>query len=127
MIDLNKLSELLEGNDNFVSSSKFFDGSIQLNVGKEKIWIKAFMGKVILVTQDPPPFGFTFAIEGSPAEWEWALKGPKNRFREALMTGRLSVQGNRIEFSRIGKAVHGLSEVLMKMTQEGSMRFGGGE
>ncbi len=127
MIDLNKLCELLERNENFVSSSKFFDGSIQLNIGKEKIWIKAFMGKVILVTQDPPPFGFTFAIEGPPAEWEWALKGPKNRFREALMTGRLSVQGNRIEFSRIGKAVHGLSEVLMKMIQDGSMRFGGGE
>jgi hypothetical protein len=127
MQDLTKFSERLGQNDHFVSSTKFFDGSIQLNIGREKIWIKAFMGRVILVTQDPPPFGFTFAIEGPAAEWEWALKGPKNRWREALMTGRLSVQGNRIEFSRIGKAVHGLSEVLMQMIQEGSIKFGGRE
>lgn len=126
-MDLAKFSERLEGNDHFVSSTKFFDGSIQLNIGKEKIWIKAFMGRVILVTQDPPPFGFTFAIEGPTAEWAWALKGPKNRLREALMTGRLSIQGNRIEFSRIGKAVHGLSEVLIQMIQEGLVEFGGGE
>ena len=127
MPDLAKLSELLEGNDNFVSSTKYFDGSIQLSLGKEKIWIKAFMGRVILVTQEPPPFGFTFAIEGPSAEWRWALGGPKNRFREALMTGRLAVQGNRIEFSRIGKGVHGLSEALMQMLQEGSLLLGGGE
>jgi hypothetical protein len=126
-MDLTKFSERLEGNDHFVSSTKFFDGSIQLNIGKEKIWIKAFMGRVILVTQDPPPFGFTFAIEGPAAEWAWALKGSKNRLREALMTGRLSIQGNRIEFSRIGKAVYGLSEVLMQMVQEGLVKFGGGE
>jgi putative sterol carrier protein len=127
MLDLTKLSELLGRNENFVSSTKYFDGSIQLNLGKEKIWIKAFMGRVILVTQEPPPFGFTFAIEGPPAEWRWALGGAKNRFREALMTGRLAVQGNRIEFSRIGKAVHGLSEVLRRMLQDGSMRLGEGE
>ena len=127
MLDLTKLAELLGRNEDFVSSTKYFDGSIQLNLGRKKIWIKAFMGRVILVTQEPPPFGFTFAIEGPPAEWRWALGGPKNRFREALMTGRLAVQGNRIEFSRIGKAVHGVSEVLMQMLQEGAMRFGEGE
>ena len=127
MQDLSRLSDLLGRNDNFVSSTKYFDGSIQLGIGKEKIWIKAFMGRVILVTQEPPPFGFTFAIEGPSAEWRWALGGPKNRFREALMTGRLAVQGNRIEFSRVGKAVHGLSEVLMQMLKEGSMKLGEGE
>jgi len=127
MQDLSKFSDLLGRNENFVSSTKYFDGSIQLGIGKEKIWIKAFMGRVILVTQEPPPFGFTFAIEGNPAEWRRALGGTKNRFREALMTGRLSVQGNRIEFSRIGKAVHGLSEVLMQMLKEGSMKLGEGE
>lgn len=127
MLDLTKLSELLERNENFVSSTKYFDGSIQINLGKEKIWIKAFMGRAILVTQEPPPFGFTFAIEGPPAEWRFALGGHKNRFREALMTGRLTVQGNRIEFSRIGKAVHGLSEVLMQMLRDDSMRLGEGE
>ncbi len=127
MFDLARLTELLEQNENFVSSTKYFDGSIQLNLGKEKIWIKTFMGRVILITQEPPPFGFTFAIEGPPAEWRWALGGPKNRFREGLMTGRLAVEGNRLEFSRIGKAIHGLSEVLMQMFQDGSIRPGEGE
>ena len=124
MLDLPKISEKLGRNENFSSSTKYFDGSIQLNIGVEKIWMKVFMGRLIWVTQDPPPFGYTFAIEGPPEEWRWALGGHKNRFREALMTGRLTVQGNRIEFSRIGKAVHGLSEVLLEMVREGSIRLG---
>jgi putative sterol carrier protein len=124
MLDLPKISEKLGRNENFSSSTKYFDGSIQLNIGEEKVWIKVFMGRVIFVTQEPPPFGYTFAIEGSQKEWRWALEGHKNRFREALMTGRFTVQGNRIEFSRIGKAVHGLSEVLLEMVREGSIRLG---
>ena len=75
MADLTKLSELLERNENFVSSTKYFDGSIQLGIGKEKIWIKAFMGRVILITQDPPPFGFTFAVEGPSRGMAMGLGG----------------------------------------------------
>ena len=65
----------------------------------------------------PPPFGYTFFIRGSVDHWKFALVGPKNRFREAYVTGRLKIEGNAIEFSRIGKAVHGLSEVLRDMAQ----------
>lgn len=123
MLDMDRFTEMLNANSDFVSSGKFFDGSIQLNIGEETIWIKVFMGRAIYMTREPPPFGYTFAVKGSLDGWRFALEGAKNRFREALMTGRLRVEGNQIEFARVGKAVHGLSDVLMQMVCEGSMKF----
>jgi len=117
MFDFDQFASRLNRNPDFVSSGKFFDGAIQLNMGSERVWIKVFMGRVIHVTQDPPPFGYTFAIKGSLEGWRFVLEGPKNRFREAVFTGRLMVEGNTIEFSRIGKAVHGMIEVLREMVQ----------
>ena len=124
MIDFDRFSEMLNADSDFTQSGKFFDGSIQLNIGPETIWIKVFMGKAIYITREPPPFGFTFALKGPVNDWRFAIAGSKNRFREALITNRLCVEGNQIEFSRIGKAVNGLIEVLMKMVHQGSMTFG---
>ncbi len=123
MIEINQLASRLEGNADFVSSSKFFDGAWQLEIGPDKVWIKVFMGRAIFVTQQPPPFGFTFAVRGPAEGWRFALEGPKNRFREALFTGRLTVEGNALEFSRVGKAVHGLTEVLREMVRANLLTF----
>jgi hypothetical protein len=123
MFDFDQFASRLNRNPDFVSSGKFFDGAIQLNMGSERVWIKVFMGQVIHVTQDPPPFGYTFAIKGSLEGWRFALEGPKNRFREAVFTSRLMVEGNTIEFSRIGKAVHGMIEVLREMAQAGLLNL----
>ena len=119
MVDLDRLVFLLNRNPDFISSGKFFDGAIQLNLGLERVWIKVFMGQVIHTTQEPPPFGYTFAIKGPLEAWRFALEGPKNRFREAVFTNRLVVEGNTIEFSRIGKAVHAIIEVLREMVRSG--------
>ena len=114
---------MLNANSDFAQSGKFFDGSIQLNFGQETFWIKVFMGSTIYITREPPPFGFTFAIKCSVDDWRFAIAGSKNRFREALITNRLCFEGNQIEFSWVGKAVHGLIDVLMQMVIEGSMKF----
>ncbi len=124
MIDLDQLASRLNQNGDFTSSGKFFDGAIQLNLGEERIWIKVFMGQAIWVTHDPPPFGYTFAFKGPPEAWRFALEGGKNRFREAVFTNRLVVEGNILEFTRVGKAVHGLIEVLRGMVQEGLLILG---
>jgi hypothetical protein len=114
-LNLEQLSSLLNANPDFTSSGKYFDGAIQLEIGSDRIWMKVFMGKAILVTRTPPPFAYTFSIKGSVDDWKFALVGNKSRFREAFFTGRLKVDGNTIEYSRIGKAVHGLSEVLRQL------------
>lgn len=115
MLNTDQLASMLDANPDFVSSGKFFDGAIQLEIGTDRIWIKAFMGRVILATRQPPPFGYTFCIKGTLEDWKFALAGAKNRFREAFFVGRLKVEGNTIEYARIAKAVHGLSEVLREM------------
>lgn len=117
MIDIDAMASRLNANEMFKASGRWFDGAIQLEIGSDRIWLKVFMGQVILATRTPPPFGFTFCIRGSLDDWKFALLGPKNRFREAYFTGRLKVEGNTIEFARIGKAVHALSEVLRELAQ----------
>jgi len=121
MIDLRRFSELLNANEDFSWGTLYFDGSFQLEFGEARYWLKVFMGKAILITEDIPPFGSTFTISGSKEAWLFALGEAKNRFREAIMTGKLSVEGNQIEFARVGRAMHGLSEVLRGMAREGSL------
>ena len=123
MLAIHQLASQLERNADFVSSSKFFDGAMQLEMGRDRVWFKVFMGRVIFITEQPPPFGYTFALKGSADGWRFALAGPKNRFREALFAGRLIVEGNTLEFSRVGKAVHGLTEVLREMIPAGLLTF----
>lgn len=115
MLNTDRLAKLLNENPDFAASGKFFDGSIQVEIGKERVWIKAFMGKVVLATLQPPPFGYTFCIKGSQQDWRFALGGAKNRLREAVVINRLKVEGNIIEYTRLVRAVHGLSEVLRAM------------
>jgi putative sterol carrier protein len=117
-VNLEQLTSLLNANEDFKSSGKYFDGAIQLEIGADRIWMKVFMGQAILVTRQPPPFAYTFSIKGSVDDWRFALVGNKSRFREAFFTGRLKVDGNTIEYARIGKAVHGVSEVLRQMVNE---------
>ena len=125
MIDTAQLAAKLNAHADFAASSKHFDGAIQLDLGEERVWIKVFMGRAIHVTLEPPPFGYTFAIKGTYENWRFALEGPKNRFREAVFTQKLFLEGNVLEFSRIGKAVHGMTEVLREMVKDGTIRLEG--
>ena len=77
------------------------------------------MGKVIVATQKPLPFGYTFAVKGSAEGWRLALDQTKDRFREAVYNGKLRVEGNTLEFTRMTKAVHGLIKVLREMVTDG--------
>ena len=81
--------------------------------------MKIFMGKVIVATEEPFPFGYTFALRGSAEGWRIALDPRKNRLRETLYNRMLRVEGNILEYNRMGKAVHGLTEVLREMVCEG--------
>jgi pimeloyl-ACP methyl ester carboxylesterase len=85
MVDLTRLSELLERNENFVSSTKYFDGSIQLNLGKEKIWIKAFMG-MGLEDSGAPSYSDQGYLSGLSA---CGSKAEKERVAEIVWTRRL--------------------------------------
>ncbi len=116
-----ELAERLNGNPDFASSGKFFDGIVLLRIGDRSLWIKVFMGEAIRVSEEAFPFGFTFAVSGDPEGWRFALPGDRNRFREALYSKRLQVEGNTLEFSRMTRMMHGLTEVLRKKISDGRM------
>jgi len=124
MLDIEQLAARLNEHPDFMSSGKYFDGAIQLEIGNDRIWIKVFMGRVILATRQPPPFGYTFCIKGPLEHWRFAMAGKKNRLHEAVVTGRLKVEGNTIEYARISRAVYGLSEVMHAMAQADGQALG---
>jgi len=116
---IQELTKRLNSNEDFASSSRFFDGIVLLEIDSWVIWIKIFMGRVIVATEEPLPFGYTFALKGSAEGWRIALDLKKNKFREAMYNRLLRVEGNILEYNRMGKAVHGLTEVLREMVCEG--------
>ena len=116
---IKELKKRLNSNPDFSSSSKFFDGIVLLEIDSWVIWMKIFMGRVIVATEEPFPFGYTFALRGPAEGWRIALDTRKNRLRETLYNRMLRVEGNILEYNRVGKAVHGLTEVLREMVSEG--------
>jgi hypothetical protein len=114
-----QLKERLNSNPDFSSSSLFFDGIILIEICSLAVWMKVFMGQVIVATQKPLPFGYTFAVKGTAEGWRLALDERKDRLREALYKGKLRVEGNTLEFTRMTKTVHGLMKVLREMVTEG--------
>jgi len=114
-----ELKERLNSNPDFSASSLFFDGIILIEICSLAIWMKVFMGRAILVTQKPLPFGYTFAVKGTAEGWGLAMDERKDRLREAVYKGKLRIEGNTLEFTRMTKAVHGLMKVLREMVTEG--------
>ena len=116
---IKELKERLNSNEDFSSSSRFFDGIVLLEIDSWAVWLKIFMGRVIVATAEPLPFGYTFFLKGSAEGWLMALDPKKNRLREAIYKRMLRVEGNILEYNRMGKAVHGLTEVLREMLCQG--------
>lgn len=114
-----ELKERLNSNPDFSSSSAFFDGIILVEISSLTIWIKVFMGRAVAAALKPFPFGYTFAIKGPAEGWRLALDPAKDRLREAAYKGKLRIEGNTLEFGRMGKAVYGLMQVLREMVSEG--------
>ncbi|MBI2369136.1 MAG: hypothetical protein HYV08_02655 [Deltaproteobacteria bacterium] len=99
----------------FAGAARWFDGSVFLRFGSAAYWMKIYGGRVIDVQAGPSPLGFTFAIGGEESVWRELLRDPRNRFLEFAAAGRLSVEGNLLEYMRITKAVIRLIEAARKI------------
>lgn len=124
-----KFVDALNANDAFATQAAVFDGSIQIEVDNECLWLKVYKGKVIDHQRAPSPFGYTYKLSGSEQSWGLLLSGErlwadltypgKRDFsddpeleRVGEMTSEIRIDGNLIEAGRLTEATFELAYTL---------------
>lgn len=67
----------LNASDNFTRETRWFDGSIVIEVDAQQLWLKIYRGKIIDAMEMIPPFGATISISGSTQAWEMLCSGER--------------------------------------------------
>ncbi|MSR15744.1 MAG: hypothetical protein EXR86_14560 [Gammaproteobacteria bacterium] len=119
----------LNNNSSFVEQTRWFDGSVLLEVDSERLWLKIYSGKVIDYQNAVPPFGFTFKFTGSEAAWKDLING-KRRWADLTYPGKrdfsddpdlkrvgeisvsIATEGNLLEAGRMTEAMFQLAYTL---------------
>jgi hypothetical protein len=119
----------LNANGVFVEQTRWFDGSILLEVDDDRLWLKIYRGKVIDSMPGVPPFGYTFKFRGSTAAWQALISG-KRRWADLTFPGKrdfsddpglkrvgelsvdIATEGNLIEAGRLSEAMFELAYTL---------------
>lgn len=114
-----ELVKRLNSSSDFHSASLWFDGSVLLEMGGESAWLKIYAGRVIDVQNKASPFGFSFALRAPERVWAELLRNPRNMILSFTGSGRISVEGNQLEFMRLTKTVVTLVDGMRALVQSG--------
>ena len=126
-----RLKAALNEHEDFVAESRWFDGSILIESGAERLWLKVYRGQVIDHLEFVPPFGYTFKLSGSPEAWRLLTSGERT-FTDLATPGsrhcatveeveaggggyrppEIAIEGNGIEAGRLHLAILALTAVL---------------
>jgi hypothetical protein len=119
----------LNANASFVEQTRWFDGSVLLEVDTDRLWLKIYCGKVIDYQGAVPPFGYTFKFSGNEAAWKQLLNG-KRRWADLTYPGKrdfsddpdlkrvgeisvdIATEGNLLEAGRMTEAMFQLAYTL---------------
>jgi hypothetical protein len=130
-----RLSETLNRHEGFALETRWFDGSVVLEAGESKCWLKIYRGRIIETLDSIPPFGFTFRLRGTRDAWEDLVSG-RSRFADLIMPGkrnfegdpslasasasappRIAIEGNLLEATRIYEALFHLADCLCRIAK----------
>ncbi|MBL6750305.1 MAG: hypothetical protein ISP90_07265 [Nevskia sp.] len=117
-----RLLKALAANAAFCEQTRWFDGSVLLQVDDDRLWLKIYCGKVIDHQTAVPPFGYTFKFAGSEASWNLLLSGkrlwadltfPGKRYfeddpgleRVGESSVEIATEGNLLEAGRMSEAM----------------------
>ena len=123
------LVKALNANAVFVEQTRWFDGSVLLEVDQDRLWLKIYNGKVIDHQTTVPPYGYTFKFSGTSAGWKLLLTGkrqwadltfPGKRYfdddpklkRVGEMSVVIATEGNLLEAGRLTEAMFQLAYTL---------------
>jgi hypothetical protein len=130
-----QLKEALNEHEEFVAESRWFDGSILLESGADRLWLKVYRGQVIDHLEFVPPFGYTFKLSGSPEAWRLLHSGERT-FTDLATPGsrhcsspeeveaggggyrppEIAIEGNGFEAGRLHLAILALTGVLTEVS-----------
>lgn len=119
----------LNANAAFVEQTRWFDGSVLLEVDTDRLWLKIYCGAVIDCQTTVPPFGYTFKFSGPEKAWKSLLSGKrlwadltypgKRSFhddprlkRVGEMSVDIATEGNLLEAGRMTEAMFELAYTL---------------
>ena len=130
-----RLQEALSRHEGFTVETRWFDGSILLEVDESRCWLKVYRGRIVEALDSTPPFGFTFKLRGSRRAWEELVSGER-RFADLIMPGqrrfendpslasadgaapaRIAIEGNMLEATRIYEALFHLADCVSQIAK----------
>jgi hypothetical protein len=121
--------DALNANEAFAEQTRWFDGSVLLEVGDDRLWLKIYCGRVIDCRTAVPPFGYTFKFSGTEQAWKLLLSG-KRRWADLTFPGKryfdddpdlkrvgelsveIATEGNLLEAGRLTEAMFELAYTL---------------
>jgi hypothetical protein len=126
-----RLRDALNADEEFALESRWFDGSILLESGAGRCWLKIYRGQVIDHLEFIPPFGYTFKLTASPEAWRMLVEGERT-FTDLATPGsrhcatleevaaggggyrppELAIEGNGFEAGRLHLALLRVTAVL---------------
>ena len=129
-----KFTTALNNNADFVMQTQVFDGSIQLEIGSDCLWLKIYKGTVIDYCPHPSVFGYTFKFKGTEQAWSYLLSGerlwadltyPGKRYfsddpdlkRVGEMSVEIATEGNLVEAGRLTEAMFELAYTLKALAR----------
>jgi hypothetical protein len=129
-----QLVKAVNADDRFKHEAQWFDGSILLEDGPTRLWLKAYGGQIIDHLSFVPPIGFTFKVTGPSDAWDELVAGKKftdlalagtRRFRglesvvdgAGAQPGRITFEGNLMEAHRVIEAIYLISEAYASTAQ----------
>jgi len=119
----------LNANAEFSTQTQWFDGSVQIEVDDDRLWLKIYRGQVIDQATATPPFGYTFKFSGPESAWKQLIAGKrlwadltypgKRNFEDDPKLKRLGAmdvsirtEGNLLESMRMTEAMFQLAYTL---------------
>jgi hypothetical protein len=106
----------------FSKATAWWDGSILLKLGDDRLWMKWYKGRVIDVHSGPSPLGYTFALGGPTDVWQQLLAEPLTSVRSwarFLVQGAISPEGNIFEFRRMSVGIYLLVDEMRAVYSSG--------
>lgn len=76
----------VNSDERFNSATEWFDGSVLLDDGSARCWIKIYNGRIIDRRSHMPPLGYTFKISAPTEAWDELVAG--RPFTDLLMGGK---------------------------------------
>lgn len=125
-----KLEKALNAHERFRRHTRWFDGSILLECGASRCWMKVYRGRVLETLDHMPPLGYTFKLTGSDDAWGYYLKGerkwpdlvtPGTRYfktpediekADPMRPPEIRSEGNVLEAQRLVQAISAIAEAI---------------